>query len=130
MRRFIAGLTVGFFISFPWLALMYLGQGLFGLTHIPFKLFEFISWSLPGELVTISIETLIRFVTFIGIGQTSTIGKLIEISLAYLLVLVVLCILAGLYAVSVDKLKTHWWIRGAIIGVSLACLTILLNYWN
>ncbi|UCD99726.1 MAG: hypothetical protein JSV42_03070, partial [Chloroflexota bacterium] len=112
MRRFFAGLTVGFFISIPWLALMYLGQGVFGFTHIPFKLFEIITWSLPGELVTISIETLIRFVTFTGLGQTSAIGKLIEISIAYLLVFVILCVSAGLFAVSIDKLKTSWLIRG------------------
>ena len=130
MRKFIAGLTVGFFISIPWLAFMYLGQGLFGFTHIPFELFEFISWSLPGELVTISIETLIRFVTFTGLGQTSAMGKLIEISLAYLLVLVILCLLAGLYAVSVDKLKTPWWIRGVIMAVCLACLNLWLYTWN
>ena len=128
--RFVSGLTTGFFISLPWLALMYAGQRLFGWTHIPFELFEFISWSLPGQVVTLSIETLIRFVTFTGLGQTSATGKLIEIALAYLLVLVLLTLLAGLYALTVGRLRFHWASRGAIAGLILGFLTLLLANWN
>ena len=129
-NRFISGLTIGFFISLPWLALMYAGQRLFGWTHVPFKLFEFISWSLPGQAITLSIGTLIRFVTFIGLGQTSATGKLIEIALAYLLVLVMLSLLAGFYAFTIGALKYPWGIRGAITGLILGFLTILLANWN
>jgi DMSO/TMAO reductase YedYZ molybdopterin-dependent catalytic subunit len=129
-NRFISGLTIGFFISLPWLALMYAGQRLFGLTHVPFKLFEFISWSLPGQAITFSIETLIRFVTFTGLGQTSATGKLIEIALAYLFMLVILSLLAGLYALTLGTLKYPWGIRGAIAGLILGFLTILLVNWN
>jgi len=109
---------------------MYAGQRLFGLTHVPFKLFEFISWSLPGQAITFSIETLIRFVTFTGLGQTSATGKLIEIALAYLFVLVILSLLAGLYALTLGTLKYPWGIRGAIAGLILGILTILLANWN
>ena len=128
--RFVSGLTTGFFISLPWLALMYAGQRLFGWIHIPFELFEFLSWSLPGQLVTLSIETLIRFVIFTGLGQTSATGKLIEIALAYLLVLVLLSLLAGLYAVAVGRFRFHWAARGAIAGLILGFLTLLLANWN
>lgn len=109
---------------------MYAGQRLFGWTHVPFKLFEFISWSLPGQAITLSIETLIRFVTFTGVGQTSATGKLIELALAYLLVLVILTLLAGLYALTFGTLKYPWGIRGAIAGLILGFLTILLANWN
>ena len=128
--RFFSGITIGFFVSLPWLALMYAGQRLFSWTHIPFELFEFISWSLPGQVVTFSIETLIRIVIFTGIGQTSATGKLIEIVLAYLLAIVILSLLAGLFAVALGRLKYSWSIRGLIAGLILGFLTLLLANWN
>jgi hypothetical protein len=129
-ERLLSGITVGFFISLPWLALMYAGQRLFGWIHVPFQLFEFISWSLPGQVITLSIETLIKFVTFIGIGQTSTTGKLLEIALAYLLALVLLSLLSGLFTLTLGSLKTPWGVHGMIYGLLLGLLTILLANWN
>ena len=128
--RFITGLTIGFFVTLPWLALMYTGQRLFGLSHIPFELFEFISWSIPGQLVTIFIETLIRLINFAGLCQTAATGKLIEIGLAYLLAWVVLSVLAGLYAAAIGKLKLNWVVRGMIAGLILGILVLLLASWD
>ena len=122
-NRALTGITVGFLISLPWLALMYAGQRVFGWPHIPFEIFEFISWSLPGQAITLSIETLIKFVIFTGLGQTSATGKLIEIALAYILALVILSLLAGLYGVTLAKLKTHWARRGLFTGLLLSFLT-------
>lgn len=132
-NRAITGLTVGFLISLPWLALMYAGQRLFGWPHIPFEIFEFLSWSLPGQVITLSIEWLIKFVTFTGLGQTSATGKLIEIALAYLLAVVLLSLLAGLYGITLTKLKSPWPVRGLLIGMLLGFLSILLvnrNGWG
>ncbi len=129
-NRVLTGISVGFFISLPWLMLMYAGQRLYGWVHIPFEFFEFLSWSLPGQVITISIEALINFVTFTGLGQTSATGKLIEIALAYLLVLVLLSLLAGLYSLTLAKLKTSWAVRGLLAGMLLSFLAILLVSWN
>ena len=128
--RFVSGLTVGFFITLPWLALMYAGQRLFNWLHIPFELFEFLSWSLPGQVVTLSIKTLINFITFTGLGQTSATGKLIEIAFAYLLVLVILSLMGGLFAVSIGALKLSWGWQGFIAGLILNFLVFLLVNWS
>jgi hypothetical protein len=124
--RFFSGLTIGFFTSIPWLALMYAGQRLFSWPHVPFDLFEFISWSLPGQAISLSIKTLIRFITLTGLGQTSETGKLIEIGMAYLLALVLLSLLGGLYSYSVAKIKFPWGGRGILTGIFLGILVILL----
>jgi hypothetical protein len=129
-ERFIAGTTVGFFISLPWLALMSAGQHIFGWIHVPFQLFEFLSWSLPGQVITLAVETLIKFVTFIGIGQTSATGKLLEIALAYLLALVMLSLLSGLFNVTLGNLKTSWVMHGILYGLILGLVSILLASWN
>lgn len=128
--RAIAGMTVGLFIGMPWLVLMYAGQRIFGWMHIPFEFFEFLSRSLPGGLVTAAIESLITFVNYLGVGQTSAMGKLIEIGIAYLLAWFLLILLAGLYAVTISKLNSRWWVRGILAGLTLGALTIPLGIWG
>lgn len=128
--RSIAGMTVGFLISFPWLVLMYAGQRLFGWMHIPFEFFEFLSRILPGGLVTAAIESLITFVNYLGIGQTSAVGKLIEFGIAYILAWFLLILMAGLYVVTIGKFNSRWWMRGMLAGLVLGTLTILLGIWG
>jgi DMSO/TMAO reductase YedYZ molybdopterin-dependent catalytic subunit len=129
-EQFLPGITVGFLFSLPWLTLMYAGQRLFAWIHLPFELFEFLSRSLPGKIVTLSIETLIQFVTLTGLGQTSATGKLIEIGLAYLLGMIVLSLLGGLLAVTVGKFDMAWQIKGVLFGSIMGLLSIFLANWD
>ncbi len=126
----LSGITIGFFISLPWLALMYAGQQLAGLPHIPFDLFELLAWSLPGGIISLGIEYLIEFVSLIGLGQTSTVGKAVEIAAAYILTLIILSGLAGLYAITLHRLKTPWIVRGLLAGFFLTGFTVLLASWG
>ena len=72
--RLLIGVTVGFFICLPWLALMYAGQLILGTPHIPFELFEFLTRVLPEGIISLGVEWLIELITFFGLGQTSTTG--------------------------------------------------------
>ena len=121
-KRSLIGIIVGFFVSLPWLAWMYLGQQTLGTPQIPFELFEFLTRSLPGGIISLGIEWLIQFVSFIGLGQTSSSGKLIEIAGAYLLSLVILCLFGGLYAITLQKMKSAWSVRGVLAGLLLTSL--------
>ncbi len=128
--RLLSGITVGFLISLPWLALMYAGQQLAGLPLVPFDLFEFLARSLPGGIVSLGIELLIQFVSFIGLGQTSSVGKTVEIAAAYLLSLIILSGFGGLYAITLQRLKTPWMARGVLVGLFLTILAVLLANWG
>ncbi len=128
--RFLVGLTVGLFIGLPWLALMYAGQQVIGTPHIPFELFEYLTRVLPGGIISLGIEWLIEFVTFFDLGQTSASGKIIEIAAAYLLALAVLSMLGGLFAVTLQRLKTPWGVRGIVAGLILTAFTLLLANWG
>jgi hypothetical protein len=128
--RFLIGITVGFFIGLPWLALMYAGQLILGTPHIPFELFEFLTRVLPGGIISLGIEWLIELVTFFGLGQTSATGKIVEIAAAYLLALALLSLSGGLYAASLQKLKSSWVVKGIIAGLILTAFTLLLAYWS
>ena len=78
----IIGITVGFFVSLPWLAMLYAGQQIARLPLLPFEFFEFLTRYLPGSVVTISIDWMIQVITTLQLGQTSSIGKNFEIGIA------------------------------------------------
>lgn len=122
----LTGFTVGFFIGLPWLALISVGQQIFGTPHIPFELFEFLTRILPGSTISLGIEWLIELVTFFGFGQTSATGKMVEIFVAYLLALTILSLLGALFAITLQKLRTSWWIKGIFAGLILMTLTMFL----
>jgi hypothetical protein len=128
--RLLIGFTVGFFISLPWLALMYAGQQVIGAPNIPFELFEYLTRVLPGGMISLGIEWLIELVTFFGPGQTSATGKIVEIVAAYLLALVLLILFGGSYAITLQKLRTSWGVRGILAGLILSIFTILLANWS
>lgn len=126
----IIGITVGAIISLPWLAIMYAGQAIAGLPLLPFDLFELLSRILPGGIITLGIELLIQFVTTLQLGPTSAIGKSIEFIFAYILALILLSGTGGLYAVSLRRLKTAWWVRGSLVGMLLTLAAVLLANWG
>lgn len=130
MVHFVSGFTIGFFISIPWLAVLFAGQRLAGFPLIPFELFEFISQSLPGSVVSLGIEYLIKFVNFLGVGQTSSTGKLLEIATAYIMSLVLLSGFAGLYAVTLQRWNISWIVRGLVASFLLSAGSLFLVIWG
>jgi hypothetical protein len=109
---------------------MYTGQQLAGLPLVPFDLFEFLSRSLPGGIVSLGIEWLIHFVSFIGLGQTSSVGKAVEIAAAYLLTLIILSGFGGVYAISLHRMKILMGVRGGLAGLFLTIFAVLLANWG
>jgi hypothetical protein len=93
-------------------------------------LFEYLTRVLPGGIISLGIEWLIELVTFFGLGQTAASGKIVEIAAAYLLALVVLSLFGGLYAVTLQKLKTSWGVRGITAGLILTAFTLWLANWS
>ncbi len=126
----VTGFTVGLFLGLPWLALMYAGQQIADTSHIPFELFEFLTRSLPGGIISLGIEWLIQIVSFIKLSQTAAAGKVIEIGSAYFLALVILCLFGGIYGSTLERLKTPWWVRGVLAGLILSSLTLMLASWG
>lgn len=128
--RAIIGITVGFFISLPWLAVMFAGQAVAGLPLVPFDFFELLTRSLPGGMVSIAIEWMIEIVSILGSGQTSTIGKTLQMAIAYLLTLIILSGFGGVYALTLGRLKTSWVMPGILAGLILTTLTAILANWG
>jgi DMSO/TMAO reductase YedYZ molybdopterin-dependent catalytic subunit len=80
MRRpsLFLGALLGGLTSLPLIALSYLGQQWAGLPFIPFDLFDWLARVLPGGLITVVIDTMVRIITLLGIGPISSAAKRME----------------------------------------------------
>ena len=80
MRRIslFMGALVGGFTSLALMALWYLGDQLLGLPFVPFDAFDWLARNLPGNVITLAIDTIVRVITTFNLGATSPTAKLIE----------------------------------------------------
>ncbi|HBY97688.1 MAG TPA: hypothetical protein DEP84_27730, partial [Chloroflexi bacterium] len=78
---FLGGLT-----SLPLIALFFLGEQLAGLPFVPFDLFDWLARVLPGNLITLGIDTIVRLIATFQLGPTGAMAKRIEQLTAVVLV--------------------------------------------
>ena len=80
MRRpsIAASGLLGLIISLPVMAVSYLGQQWADLPFIPFDLFDWLARVLPGAVVRFGIDSMVRFITTLGLGPTSAVAKRLE----------------------------------------------------
>ena len=62
MRRhsLARGALLGGLTSLPLMALWYLGEQLAGLPFVPFDIFDWLARILPGDVITLGIDTIVR----------------------------------------------------------------------
>jgi DMSO/TMAO reductase YedYZ molybdopterin-dependent catalytic subunit len=93
-------ITLGALLSallvLPWMALSFLANQLIGVPFPPFVLFDWTARTLPGDLITFGIDSIVALVSGLGIGQLSETAKSVERSIALLIFLGILIIVGGL----------------------------------
>jgi len=104
------------------IALAYLGERLAGLPFVPFAWFDWLARVLPGSLVTLGVEALVRVITHLQLGPTSATAKRIEHGLAialFLLVGVAFGVaLSALPRLGREKLRAWGALGGAVLGMA------------
>jgi DMSO/TMAO reductase YedYZ molybdopterin-dependent catalytic subunit len=133
MRRpsLFVGAVLGGLTSLPLIALSYLGQQAAGLPFVPFDLFDWLARVLPGSVITVGIDTMVRFITLLGLGPIGGAAKRIEQFLGILLVIAGSVVLGFIMALIIRS--SNWTGRnvGAVIGfvafLSLAAIEINLR---
>jgi DMSO/TMAO reductase YedYZ molybdopterin-dependent catalytic subunit len=80
MRRpsLALGALLGGLTGLPLIALWYLGQQLAGLLFVPFDVFDWLARVLPGNVITLAIDTVVGTIRTFNLGPTSSTAKLIE----------------------------------------------------
>ena len=124
--RALAGIVIGFLVSLAWLGITYAGQQLANLPLLAFEFFEWLTRILPGGLITFALDNMIRALHRLQFGPTSSLGKSAEMTLAYLLALLILTSLGLLYALTLDRLSIAWPLRGLFSGTILALISLPL----
>src|SRR5215472_7301202 len=79
---FWLGLLSGLLLTFPLVAIFYLGYRLAALPFAPFNLFDLQTRILPGPVLAKGIDTMVRVIGWFHLSDTSRIAKLAEQSMA------------------------------------------------
>jgi len=133
MRRVktITGAVAGGLTSLAVIGLFYLGQQLFDLPLVPFDIFDWLARMLPGDVITLGIDAIVKIVDTLNLGSTSQSAKLIEqLSAAALFVGIgiVLGLLVGLVSSRVTRsAKQLGLIGGALLLAILFIVEITLT---
>ncbi len=72
------GALLGGLTGLPLIALWYLGQQAAGLAFAPFDVFDWLARVLPGNVITLAIDTIVKVIRTFNLGPTSSMAKLIE----------------------------------------------------
>jgi hypothetical protein len=122
--RIVAGASVSSLITIPWLIMGFLGYNILQIPIIPFELFERFVTLIPGSIITPILEAMIQTLVLFNVKSTSTAGKSFQMFLALILGFICLTLLGLLYALTLDRLRLSWILRGAIAGLSLTLIFI------
>jgi len=131
------GGLVGGLITAAETALFFLGGMLFGWPVIPFDLFDWIARVLPGGIVTIGIDTLVRVLSTLGLSVREN-AKTAE-SLMAVGIYLVLGIAAGAAFFAIQNRREpssdepSFWpgvVMGFIVGVPLLLISISMSSGN
>ena len=123
------GALVGGVTTLALTAIFYLGTQLAPLPFAPFDLFDWLARALPGDVVTLGIDTIVSVIIALDLGSTSETAKLIEQIMAMVLFIAAGTV-AGLFIgalVGYSRRPGEW--LGAVVGL-LAFLAIAAVEWS
>lgn len=129
-RSLWVGAGLGILSSTSVIGLLYLGEQLFKFPFVPFDVFDWMTRALPGGLIAFVIRTMVAIIAFLQgfmpIGDTSTIAKLAEQSIA-IIQLVGGGAIFGLALAWLNKERNrNLTLYGQVGGLLLLAITILI----
>lgn len=74
----LIGALVGALTAIPVMAILYVGEQFAMLPYPPFDAFDWLARVLPGNLITITIDVIVRIIQGFQLGDTSSNAKLLE----------------------------------------------------
>lgn len=127
MRKpgFGTGLLVGLFLTAPLVAIFYAAWKLAGLPFVPFQVFDWTTRILPGGVITFGIDTMVKTIRMLGIGDTSSAAKLAEQSMAIVVFLVIGAVAGALLFALLRLLRSRASVfPGVVVGALLGAAAV------
>ncbi len=124
------GALMGLLLIIPLIAILYAANQIGGLPFVPFDLLDWVTRTLPGDLITAGIDGLVVVLSGLGLGLAAT-AKTVEQIMAVLAVTVVGPI-AGAVAFAIFHRRkpvndAAGLILGAVVGLPFALISFLMN---
>lgn len=131
-RSLVFALIAALLITLPLMALLYLAEQSAELPFVPFDLFDWIARTLPGDVITQGIDTMVEAIDRLNLGETSSAAKTLETIFALLTFLGLGAVLgAGLY-LALERLTwqpqgPERYLPGALAGAVISIPFILIS---
>lgn len=117
----------GAFTALTVVALTYLGERWLALPFVPFDIFDWMTRTLPGGVITFGIDTIVTLISRLNLGQTSAVAKMVEQTIA-IIQLVSGGAVFGIILAALDRQKpTRLRRYGAIGGLVLLIVTVFIK---
>ncbi|HEX9074681.1 MAG TPA: molybdopterin-dependent oxidoreductase, partial [Anaerolineae bacterium] len=121
MPSVLSRALLGALTGLPVVALSYLGSKLAGLPFFPFDLFDWLARVLPGNIITLGIDSMVSFIRLLGLGPISATAKTLEQTMGILIVIGAGTISGGVIAFAIERTN----LPGRNIGAALGVLAFL-----
>lgn len=121
------GAVSGGLSSIALIGLFYLGQQLLGLPLVPFDIFDWLARVLPGDVVTLGIDSIVNLIDTLNLGSTSGTAKLIEQFLAASLFVVIGIVTGAIIGWISTRSKRKSWQIGAVAGAVIFGVVLLIE---
>jgi DMSO/TMAO reductase YedYZ molybdopterin-dependent catalytic subunit len=129
---FLWGCMAGALVTAPLLAIFYLGHQILALPLVAFDIFDWLARVLPGSLLTFAIDSLLKFVIALHLGQSSSAAKSAEQTLAMLIMLLAGTLAGGIFFIVRRSRKgfAPGIVLTLIVGVPSALISYRMMHQN
>jgi DMSO/TMAO reductase YedYZ molybdopterin-dependent catalytic subunit len=123
----LTGALVGLLLTAPLVAIFYAGWKLAGLPFVPFQVFDWTARVLPGSVITFGIDTMVKVIRALNIGDTSSAAKMAEQSMAIAVFLVGGAIAGALLFALLRIVRSRWSVfPGLVVGALFGAGSVAL----
>lgn len=126
-KHLLIGAALGALTSLAVIGLMYFGQQLAGLPFVPFDIFDWMTRTLPGGLITFGIDAMVAIITFLPLGETSSAAKTAELTIAIFQLIGGGAIFGLILAYFNEKNPQSSQVYGIIGGLALLATTLVIE---
>jgi DMSO/TMAO reductase YedYZ molybdopterin-dependent catalytic subunit len=124
----LIGALVGALVTAPAVTVFYLGWKLAGLPFLPFDLFDWMARRLPGALLTIGIETMVKLIRVLNLGRTAAIAKTAEQLMAIAAFVIAGAVIGALLFAVLRARRTGSPMRlGILVGAAAGVAFVLVS---
>ncbi|MEJ2210532.1 MAG: hypothetical protein P8129_16050, partial [Anaerolineae bacterium] len=113
----LLGIVMGGITNLSVMALSYLGYRLADLPFVPFDLFEWLTRVLPGALINPVLDTMVRAIHSLGLGQIASVAKTVEQLLGILMFLFLGLVVGFVEALIIRRSRWPGRLVGALVGL-------------